>query len=617
MSHVLNTLMATTASLAFEATLAAAFVVLGLSARRAFGLKRHDIEDVFQAFWMGFGGVLTVLLAANFWVPIGQTAFWILLGSAAAVWVVWIRKDEFALHPAPPRWALLAAAGFCLWVSNLSLGSMAYFDSALYHMQGVRWAHEYAIVPGLANLFGPLGFNNGSFVYNAMLNVGPWNGASWHVSNGVLVCVLGVQLLVTASRRHDRSIHGLFCLLLLPLAVDSALDNRVSSYGTVVPMTLLVAAVAVAISRAFDDGRTDNQRAFDLAVATALAASAVVVKSSAGVFALGVLAVAIWGLRTHVTAAAMRRKASTWAAVFVALTAAIWISRGIVLSGYPLFPSPVFGLPVDWRVPLEHARAEFDFVRHSSLGTAENYAFVAGKVQAFFVWFRPWVKSELYDLCDVVLPGLIVLSAGTVVLLRVSRRAGGLRACTWAIAFPALAAIAAWWAVAPMAHYGTAFFWILAASLGSAAIHGSQGARSRFARWLFALAISPVILTPAWPRILAGADVLTIVSSIASANIKQVPPGRWFQVTEDRTVRIPFTTTSGLVLQVPQGRFGRCWYSAVPCTPNPAPNLRLRVPGSIERGFAVDGNWQMIGWPEPWRAELLPAMREFWNKGRN
>src|SRR6185503_7345620 len=486
MTQPLNTLVATIATLGFTATLAAAFTIVGLSLRHAFRLKRHDTEDLFQAFWAGFGAVLTVLLAANFLVPIGQVAYWMLLGTAAVLWFVRLRLDEFAIRPAPPRWVIVAAAVFCLWVSNLSLGAMTYFDTALYHMQGVRWAHEYAVVPGLANLFGPLGFNNGSFVYDAMLNVGPWNGASWHVSNGVFACMLGVQLLFTASGRRGSSPHALFCLLLLPLAVNSALDGRVASYGTVVPMTLLVVAASVAISRAVDAGRTDAERAFDFFAATALAATAVAVKSSAAVFAAGTLGVAVWGLTRRVASRDARVRAFTWTAVFVTAIAVAWTGRGIVLSGYPLFPSPAFAVPVDCRVPFEHARAEFDFVRHSSLGTAEKYPFVAGDIQGFFIWIRPWVKSTLYDLYDVIIPGLVALAAAASLVIR--RRGLSASRVAWAVPVvaPAVPAILAWWLVAPMPHYGTSFLWILAAAIASVAIHArsTQWIGSRRFAWL-------------------------------------------------------------------------------------------------------------------------------------
>jgi hypothetical protein len=71
----------------------------------------------------------------------------------------------------------------------------------------------------------------------------------------------------------------------------------------------------------------------------------------------------------------------------------------------------------------------------------------------------------------------------------------------------------------------------------------------------------------------------------------------------------PFTTRSGLRLSVPTAGVGQCIDAPLPCTPNPANNLRLRKPGDISSGFAVDGEWEMQRWPYDWQSNFLPALR--------
>jgi hypothetical protein len=46
------------------------------------------------------------------------------------------------------------------------------------------------------------------------------------------------------------------------------------------------------------------------------------------------------------------------------------------------------------------------------------------------------------------------------------------------------------------------------------------------------------------------------------------------------------TLPSGLVVRVPENQV--CWYAELPCTPEPHPGLRLRVPGDLGSGFAID-----------------------------
>ncbi len=40
-----------------------------------------------------------------------------------------------------------------------------------------------------------------------------------------------------------------------------------------------------------------------------------------------------------------------------------FLARGVVLSGYPLYPSSAFGLDVDWRVPLAQVEADRVFIK--------------------------------------------------------------------------------------------------------------------------------------------------------------------------------------------------------------------------------------------------------------
>ena len=67
-----------------------------------------------------------------------------------------------------------------------------------------------------------------------------------------------------------------------------------------------------------------------------------------------------------------------------------------------------------------------------------------------------------------------------------------------------------------------------------------------------------------------------------------------------------YRTRSGLLLNtVPN----RCWNAELPCTPNPAPNLRLRDTSNMARGFVLDGPWAMENWPLNTQPGFLSAWR--------
>jgi len=405
---------------------------------------------------------------------------------------------------------------------------------------------------------------------------------------------------------------------LLPFLVDSALGGRVSSYSTVVPMSLIVLASTLAHMRAIDGGRReDGERAYDLFSASALAAIAVTVKTSAAVFAAMTLAICIWGFFRKTRDLRVRRRALVWTTLSVVFVGAAWSTRSVVLAGYPLFPSPALAMPVDWRVPFEHARAEFEYVQNSARATTENTAYLTGARDGLSSWVRHWGRTALNNLYDVAVPCGLALIASLVLLLRLRRAdADPLTLPSVVPLAPVVAAVIAWWFVAPMPYYAAPFFWVAAAWLSAVAIlklWSTSVTERRAAAVCFFLGFSPCVVGPVWAKVFHGSTV-GLIKSISAANFKVADSGGWFQSTESPPPMKEYRTTSGLVLSVPQGPFAKCWNAPGICTPNPAPNLRLRVPGRVERGFIVDGPWQMIDWPVPSSKGLLPAMRRGWDR---
>jgi hypothetical protein len=174
-------------------------------------------------------------------------------------------------------------------------------------------------------------------------------------------------------------------------------------------------------------------------------------------------------------------------------------------------------------------------------------------------------------------------------------------------------AIAAWFRVAPEPRYIAPLAWSCAALCLVQAFRCSRFALAPgrgLVALVVALGVSPLIVNPLleWHR---SPDVGP-VRALVRANVKIPPPGHWLEPPRPLPALKAFQTRSGLVLNVPDGPAARCWDAPLPCTTNPAPNLRLRVPGRLDGGFVVDGPWEMQSWPEPWRPRYLAA----WRAGR-
>jgi len=196
-----------------------------------------------------------------------------------------------------------------------------------------------------------------------------------------------------------------------------------------------------------------------------------------------------------------------------------------------------------------------------------------------------------------------------VAALLAKREARAIRALWWP-GLPAFLSLAFWFLTAPRPSLGLAPAWVL----GGIATAGFFS-RPRPAHAMRGV-IGAVVLLP----LLVAANAVRIRGSLSAlgdwrATLLAYPdPTDWFRETADPDLE-QFRTRSGLILHVPARR-NLCRRAPLPCTPHPAPNLELRVPGELRRGFAIEGAWQPSRWPNPssrflesWRAQTQGAPR--------
>ena len=569
--------------------IALSFASIGAVVQRLLGRPLRSLDDGFLAFWVGFAVVTWLLIVWNFAFPVDSTALFGVVAMAAACGAVSFGSALDAIRASRTAvriGAVVVVAFVTVWVASRCLVSFRSWDGVLYHIQGVAWAKAYPAIPGIANLHGPLAFNNSSFLYDALVDSWIWEGRGFHVANGALLLVAmlqgasaGLRWLSRGQRDHAR----LFEFLLLPIGL--VYTPAVATYSTDLPMALVLSAAIARTCAVLEESKNGGRSITrDTGVALALLfGTAIAIKLTAAVFSATAIAVLMWRIRT---------RSWVWPAVTLLIFLGPWVGRGIELSGYPFFPLPYLGFPVDWRAPLEHARAEL-----------ANITFTEREFSWHIVG-RDWVYlTVVRNVGAIFLPSL--LAAFAVIrwwsITKEPRRAGF---AEWALVLPSLVGIAAWFSTAPSHRYAPVLFWTLAAVSVS--------------RWILAsLQASRMKLTTAWLAAAAIAISPLIASSVTAWLLKQPPSsgaaGLSYLSTDFPTQ--PFVTNSGLVVNTPAPRAytpelpNGCGNAPLPCTANPATNLELRVPGSLDKGFRIRGGWEMTNFPYPWRPTFLQEWR--------
>ena len=256
-------------------------------------------------------------------------------------------------------------------------------------------------------------------------------------------------------------------------------------------------------------------------------------------------------------------------AVAGALILGAWTGRGIILSGYPLYPSTVGGLEVDWRVPEE--------VAHYDAAIIRSWPRMPGvppeEVLASWDWLGPWARGLLErDRWLVLIPGLLAVVAGVGCIG--SGPVGCICCSHWAAWLYLLVPIGAgvfWFWTAPHPRYVGAIFWSAAAGAITLGVlgRGCRGLWPRCAVALMAVGCAAVSLRLPW--------------------VEHAGEVRGFHGTPDVEL-VETASHFGVIYRLPvEG--DQTWGKSLMATDRAQPWLRAREAGQTACGFADGRVW--------------------------
>jgi hypothetical protein len=514
----------------------------------------EDLRPPVAAF-AGLAVLAAFGMAANLLVALRPA-----LAAAAFVlgWLAFLLRRTRLVPPSAtrdlPRVALVLLAVAAL--TQFPAGGGKGYDTGLYHLQVVEWARSHRQPPGLASLYGPLGYDVSWFVVAALLEVPGLSGKGPFFLNGLPI-VLAAWAAFAGLRRISRGERSLGAALLATLLVPACLAiGSLAFPGYDDPVTLLVllglALWALALERpgaeaVAPDAARDRRAALAFA-ATVLCALAVTIKLSAAP-ALGAALAGLVLVRHSL-------RPSRWLAIAAAGAALIvpWVARGIVMSGCLAYPAPASCLPVPWAVTPQNA--------NGVMSAAVNFARAPPIEQASFLAPVARVLPYLAEGGRLPLLALIALTfVGGVAVARHHLRAAAAEGAFRFVVGVAIGGIVYWVATVPNPRFGVTYLLPLAlAPLAVALRRGPEERAGRGARAVLAGACVLFALAAAgWTeRRLTWADLVVL---------------RWPAYPVARIEKR--STTSGFEVNVPVGSL-QCWTAPLPCTPTFEADLAWR-----------------------------------------
>ncbi len=595
-----------------------ALLGVGLLYRSVYTREPLRGSDVSLAIWTGYILVIALLQAWHFVRPIDAWPLLLVcvIGGAGLVrergqlqpWLAGLRASGVT-------GTTLVAAGLLLWMANTAVGPIANFDGGLYHLPTIEWVNTYRIVPGLGNLHGRLAFNSSSLLFAAMLDNGPFDGRSFHITAGVLLAPILLHSLGAIRRLSTRTETGVAgdayaAFLMVPMLI-ALIIHEASSLDTDAPVALLLLACGERLIRAYSGERTTEATSrWYLASLLLLSAAAVVLKLSAAITAASLFLLVCWTYRGLIAHSARQLLLPLTVVAGLALT---WIGRGIILSGYPLYPSSLLPMPVSWRLPAEQTASEAGWIAFSA--RVVNQKEIPIGEHWVFAWFRGLVNLP-QDVTMLTLPLLVTL-AGAIAIFRSRRdRTGASRQLphVWLLYVPPVVGLLFWFATAPHPRFAQGPLWMMACtSLGIAVASQNGNSESRALRVRRAVrSFAAVVAVLGLVQAIWAPLTLASIGWVARASILgglAIRPGRdhGFHPVGGGKFGV-FTTNSGLRVNAPIDN-DLCWRSAIICSPHASWYLRMRRAGHPESGFYADsGRWEPVRFPD-FLTPFLPYWR--------
>ena len=542
-----------------------------------------------QSLWWGLALVTILILFVSLFWPLASARSFVLvlapLAALAGVGLVLALRSGTALVGLVGRLSgrmwLVALVGVLVmsYFAVAALGPANNYDTGLYHLGAIKYAAEYGLIPGLSNLYFPLGYSNSQFALAGWFASTPWGPEGYRLLNGLLILLAVVDLGIRWLER--RTSPGTWVLTLGLTAAAFPLI-AIADFWVTSPTSDSAVLVLTIVASAYLVDALVERRGTDAGVSLVVVTLMVAMRPTMLVFASAVvMTLLVAAVRSQQFREAWPRYLPVGFAVglVAGLVGGLQLARDRVLSGWLVYPLSVLPLDVPWRSP------DPTPFRDATLAAARDpLAPDQYQVAHSWEWVGPWFTARWLMWETYMILGLLVLGLIAWLVLRPSDRRMRLQVLV-TLWVPSAAALGAWFLASPPSYR---FAWGPLVIFGIAPMAAVMVARQRAqevplgaSRWIAracgALVVSLVAIT------------LTTRTDFASID----SPRTWdltglsipYVVTSQPTVdTTDLVTEGGVTVRVP--RVGdQCWDTYPLCSPLPTPSLGF-LGSDMESGFS-------------------------------
>lgn len=532
-------------------------------------LFEKEKGEWYEYFWIGLVICVIFLQIWSIFLPVNYLALFTVLITGIAGAILFIKKNgfikikEILLFYRKNKGFVFLGGLILLLISYFASLPVGWTDTLLYHLNAVKWANTYPVVPGLANLHSRFGLNSSLFLLASMADNFFLKDRSSHIILSLIASSLSLEILWIFLKPGER-VKKLFIALMLPLFIG-AIAKR-TMVATLSPdFALMITVFAISIETLI------NTR-FSLFTAALLGIYLITIKFSGLVFS-GVIAIYVfYGLAK--SGFNKWFKIVKWIFVLSFLILLPFIIRNIILTGWPFYPAPILGTNFSWAVPRQHVEGMFTVIKTWAIYPGEGWSNYVGL--SFWQWFPDWYSRNNWHIeMKMFVFGAVLAIVSPFLKLGIWAEIKKNKGIVLIFLAGLLSSLYALF-TAPDFRFAETFQWIMFASIASVFLYKLE-AGFKPIRTLTVLVVIYFVFVIAWP---ARIDSKPIWRSV-----------RWepsFPVQETKIV--PNDGSPSFTFYEPLDDL--CGNSLLPCSTDSLPRhggIKERVPGDMSKGYeAVD-----------------------------
>ncbi len=544
---------------------------IGLLAGHALRLKsRLTLDSLILSFWLGFGVLLTGLQMVHMFLPISPLFPVIAAGLGLLGYVLHQRqlRSFFKTIRLTKQWlVMLPVAVVIAFMAQRANGPLFDYNAGYYQLEIIEWYKQFAVVPGLGNLFGCLSYNQTYYFLAALLDQCTGMGVPpcESITNGVFVTMMILQIALWMSRAGSKSsatrIALAFHLVFFIIAFYEAIGPNVKGVATEIASTALSLVIANELFKLLIRRQSQASRRTEIFLVIFFSALLITIKVGNIFYAFNSSLIALWLARESKFTSQV---VSVRQLALITLLVGPWIIHGVIMNGCLLYPLSFTALPFEWTVPKPSIQSCANWI----YGFARTPDCHWTQVQPGWGWLPGWIGYVCYIYqINTLVPWMIACCSAPVVIVNRNKIDKRIFYVLWAAG---LSYFCSMW-LAPDTRYCVGTVWISAAILAALAAE-IRGFTKGKAVAFFAFAC--VALACSSPRF--GQSVGFLQTYVLAKPLTR-----------------EFVTRSGLKVLVPAR--GDRVFREIPATPFPNPYLRLREKGRMESGFVSDIKGNGVG----------------------